>query len=517
VNVDLLTIAWFALTAVFFTLLIPGKWRGWFLFFASLFAIYWLQSFTPVRFADFILQTITIMLTVLTWWVTKEDDPGNPSPSRENRLTLVLLFGFVILMAGNRYLEAEWRFTASRPPSPVWVALGLLLAAALFALAWQGLKRINQRHLLTAVILLIAILFVLLKSPSLTTAVAAQWRALTGQNISLASPSDLIWLGFSYVAFRLIHTLRDRQTGQLPALTLREFVTYVIFFPSYIAGPIDRAERFVVDYRREEKTVPGISVISKQLAVNSEKQSKADQLPITNYQLRYWQGGRRIVIGLLKKFVIADTLALGMSLTAVNAEQTTSTFWLWVLLYGYALRLFFDFSGYTDIAIGIGILFGVRLPENFKRPYLTTNITAFWQSWHISLSDWARFYVFSPLSRALLRRKRRISTRWLPNNFIILVSHLSTMIVIGLWHGITFNFFIWGLWHGVALFGHKMWSDHSRQWYRSLSGKPAQKRMWTAVTWLLTFNYVSLGWVWFLLPTPELAIDTLGKLFGVGG
>jgi D-alanyl-lipoteichoic acid acyltransferase DltB (MBOAT superfamily) len=192
--------------------------------------------------------------------------------------------------------------------------------------------------------------------------------------------------------------------------------------------------------------------------------------------------------------------------------QADSTAGLWVLLYGYAFRLFFDFSGYTDIAVGLGVLFGVRLPENFNRPYLSTTITSFWQRWHMTLSDWARFYVFTPLSRALLRREPRPSTA-----LIVLLSQLATMIVIGLWHGITLNFFIWGVWHGVALFAHKQWSDRTRKWYRGLSEKPWQKRAWTFFSWFLTFQYVVLGWVWFLMPTPALAVQTYGKLFGVGG
>jgi D-alanyl-lipoteichoic acid acyltransferase DltB (MBOAT superfamily) len=175
------------------------------------------------------------------------------------------------------------------------------------------------------------------------------------------------------------------------------------------------------------------------------------------------------------------------------------------------LRLFFDFSGYTDIAIGLGILLGVKLPENFRRPYLATNITKFWQSWHITLSNWARFYVFSPLSRTLLRRKPRPST-----TLIVFVSQLATMIVIGLWHGVSWNFFIWGVWHGVALFVHKQWSDRTRKWYRGLSQKRWQKRAWTVFSWFITFQYVVLGWVWFLMPTVKSALVTLERLFGVG-
>lgn len=508
-NVDLLTIGLFVGTAVLYALLIPGNWRGWFLFATSVLAVYWLQTFTPLRFADYLLQTLTILLTVLTWWVTRDfqrkeaKDAKEQKEEKENWVTLLILLGLVLLVAGNRYVAAEWRFTPSRPPSVLWVATGLLVMAGLWAALWRWLRRVEQRTVCTAVILLIVLIFILLKTPALSTAVAAAWRSLTGQQITLAAPSDLVWLGFSYVAFRLIHTLRDRQTGQLPALTLREFITYVLFFPSYIAGPIDRVERFVADLRQEEKAY---SVIRNPYSVTD------NGLRVTGYGPRYWQGSGRILTGLFKKFVIADTLALGMSLTAVNAEQATSTFWLWVLLYGYALRLYFDFGGYTDIAIGIGILFGVNLPENFRRPYLASNITAFWQRWHISLSDWARFYIFSPLSRSLLRRKQRPS-----NTMILLTAHLTTMTVIGLWHGITVNFFIWGLWQGVALFGHKQWSDRTRKWYRGLNEKKWQRWGWTAVTWFLTFHYVTLGWVWFALPTPQLALETFGKLFGLAG
>lgn len=497
-NVDLLTIGFFVAIGMAVTLLLPGRWRGWFLFAASVTAVYWLQTFIPLRFGDYLLQTATILLTLLTWWVTRPPSEEKPFWAGEDGISLALLLGLVLLVAGNRYLAAGWRFTASRPPSPLSVIAGLALLFILFALAWPWLQRISRHTLLTAVILLIVAIFVLLKAPPLTTAVAAQWRQLTGQQTALAAPSDLAWLGFSYVAFRLIHTLRDRQTGQLPALTLREFVTYVLFFPSYIAGPIDRAERFVADLRAEEKAAP-----------------LRPGTTAADYAARYWQAGSRIIMGLFKKFVIADTLALGMSLTPVNAAQATETFWLWLLLYGYALRLYFDFSGYTDIAIGTGLLFGVKLPENFRRPYLSPNITAFWQRWHVSLSDWARFYVFSPLSRSLLRRRAR-GEGWLrpSNSLIILTSHLSTMAVIGLWHGITLNFFIWGLWHGVALFAHKQWSDRTRAWYRDLGKRPWRKRAWTVTGWFLTFQYVVLGWVWFLLPTPALAGQTLAKLFG---
>ena len=131
----------------------------------------------------------------------------------------------------------------------------------------------------------------------------------------------------------------------------------------------------------------------------------------------------------------------------------------------YAFRLFFDFSGYSDIAIGIGILYGIQLPENFDRPYLRPSLASFWQSWHITLSNWVRFYVFSPLSRALLMRK-------VSPLAAVFVAQLATMVIIGLWHGVQWTFVVWGIWHGVGLFIHKMWSDRTRKRDMALKQQP---------------------------------------------
>ena len=111
-------------------------------------------------------------------------------------------------------------------------------------------------------------------------------------------------------------------------------------------------------------------------------------------------GGKRIIIGIFSKFVLADGLAL-IALNNINSRQVNSTGWLWVMLYAYAFRIFFDFSGYTDIAIGMGQLLGIQLPENFEKPYLKQNLTLFWNSWHITLAQWFRAYFFNPLTRAL--------------------------------------------------------------------------------------------------------------------
>ena len=483
---NLTTLLVFAIAAVLYAGLLSGHWRGWALLIGSAIGIYWLQPNLAPRFASYALQTGTIAITVLMWWLSrKRDDESQQATWQEDRLTLVALMVIIFGVALLRFLPADYRPIAYRPPSPLTVAVSVVVVSLIFLGIAKLSEKAEQRKVLTGGLLFIVVVFIILKTPPLATAVSQLWRSFTSQDASLASPSDLAWLGFSYVAFRLIHTLRDRQTGILPVLSLREYVTYVIFAPAYIAGPIDRAERFVKDLR----ALPQMTGLDA---------------------ARFGEGGARIATGLFKKFVIADLLAQGMSLTATNAEQATSTLGLWLLLYGYALRLYFDFAGYTDIAIGIGLLFGIRLPENFNRPYLRTNITAFWKNWHITLSNWARFYVFTPLSRSLLRRKPRPST-----TLIVFVSQTATMLTIGLWHGVSWNYVIWGLWHGMALFAHKQWSDRTRKWYRGLNDKPWQKRAWTLAGWWLTFNFVCLGWVWFLLPV-ETAVPVFGKLFGIG-
>ncbi|MBN2147193.1 MAG: MBOAT family protein, partial [Anaerolineales bacterium] len=222
-----------------------------------------------------------------------------------------------------------------------------------------------------------------------------------------------------------------------------------------------------------------------------------------------WQGGQRILTGIFRKFVLADTLAL-VALNATNAAQIQSAGWLWVLLYAYALRIYLDFSGYTDIAIGLGRLLGFHLPENFEHPYRKQNLTLFWNSWHITLAQWFRAYYFNPLTRALRTGRRRLS---LP--LIILIGQITTMLLIGLWHGFTWNFAIWGLWHGLGLFAHNRWSEFVRPHLAGAEHPSHLQRILQISGILLTFHYVTLGWVWFALPSVDLSLKTLLGLFGV--
>ena len=456
---------------------LPKRWRLMAILIVSSATPFLLQSALPIPYLDFILPSMTIMISIICWALVNTD--GRPFRQKADRLTLAAVLGTVLMVSLMRYVDPAFRLTPSRPPETLHVLLGMAVYMGLLAyIAIHASRPVAA----ACVLLLILVLFIIFKTEAFSISLSAALREQSGRNSQLASSSDLLWLGYSFLAFRLIHTLRDARTGILPAMNLAEYLRYVLFFPAFIAGPIDRAERFIKD----ERQAPGDAV-----------------------ETAYPEALIRIARGLFLKFVLADTLGQGMALSPDLADQVTDTGWSWLLLYGYGLRLYADFAAYTDIAIGIGLLLGIRLPENFRRPYRQLNITAFWQSWHITLSTWVRSYVFTPLSRTLLKQKNKPST-WL----IVLSAQLSTMILIGLWHGISLNFLIWGIWHAAGLFVHKQWSDRTRSLYRRVQQSPVQAGLWRFAAWFLCLNYVMLGWVWFVLSDTQQALRYFGGLFG---
>ncbi|MGA2112894.1 MAG: MBOAT family O-acyltransferase [Anaerolineales bacterium] len=450
--------------------------RPYLLLVASVLAVFWFQPALPLREVDFWLPVATVMLSMTAWTLTATPESRR---ERENWVAAAIVLILILLLGLTRYLNVDPFLTASRPPQTVSI-VGVLAAFALaFALLNRSPGRLNRGLWLVAAFLIAV--FIILKAPALGTAASLLLRLWTGQSTTHAAASDLQWLGFSYIAFRMIHTLRDRQSGRLPDVNLAEYLTYIIFFPSLTAGPIDRIERFVQDLRH----------------------------PMPLSQDGWLVAGKRLVAGLFKKFVLADTLAL-IALNATNALQVRTAGWAWLLLYAYAFEIYLDFSGYTDIAIGLGRMLGINLPENFNAPYLKPNLIQFWNSWHMTLTQWFRAYFFNPLTRAL-----RSGRRPLPAVATIFVSQLSTMLLIGLWHGISGNFVIWGLWHGVGLFVNNRWSEWTRRPASAWAKSPPRRNLLSAIGVLVTFHYVTLGWVFFALPTPELSLAFLRKLVGM--
>lgn len=451
----------------------PAQWRMWGIFAASVLGVAWLQyRGTGSTDGVFELASLTVLLTVAVWWTIQPTD-ADPQRTVQNRWTLrtssVLL---VVIWLGVSLGSGD---------AQLWSVLTTALLVGTGGLSAVRLMPIRQEQPETyqrgawVLIGLIVLVLVVLKIPP----VARYLNAATSST-TFTEVTPLVWLGISYVAFRLIGLLRDFQYGRLPdeGYSLRDVVAYVLFFPAYTAGPIDRSQRFIAEL---QSTHPLDAA-------------------------RLVDGTMRIAIGIFKKFVIADSLAL-IAMSPTLIDRTDTTVGLWLLLYLYALQIYFDFSGYSDVAIGIGKLYGLTLPENFDRPYLAPNIQQFWNRWHITLSLWFRGYYFTPLSRAMIRMK-------LPRYTDVFAAQLSTMVLIGLWHGVTANFVLWGLWHGIGLFVFKVISDYTRRWHRTVTQTVWVKRALFAGSVFVTFHFVALGWVFFALPEPTDSFDMLMRLFG---
>ncbi|MBI4630239.1 MAG: MBOAT family protein [Chloroflexi bacterium] len=436
-------------------------------------AIYFLQPVTAIQYLDFWLPTLTFALIGFVYAANRSSNES----TRDDVITALVAILILLALGSLRYFDSICCLTPSTPPD-LWRIAIVLGVAAVIAVAIIRFAPNNPR-LASIFFILLIVLLLIIKTEPLARGVSAMIRSALGRDVSLASAADVQWLGFSYIAFRLMHILRERSNPRFPKLTLREYINYVIFFPSFTAGPIDRADRFIKDARA----------------------------PLAESAPDVVEGGRRIMVGAFKKFVIADTLAI-ISLNGLNAAQVLSPFWAWILLYAFTLRIYFDFGGYTDIAVGVGRIMGIKLPENFDAPYFKSDLTTFWNSWHITLTQWVRSYFFNPLTRALRSRSMAMP-------LIIVIGQLGTMLLIGLWHGVTWNFIAWGLWHGIGLYAHNRYLDFMKPRLVALDNRPQLKRLADALGTAITFHYVALGWVWFALPNVELSLRVFGKLFNL--
>jgi alginate O-acetyltransferase complex protein AlgI len=408
---------------------------------------------------DWLVPLIILAAIVIFWRL----------PTRLARYRL-LLIAAVLLSA---YMTAQWLTGFDQPPlDRIFAALAFTIANLLLVALTVWIARRaqrGQRGLIPIGLIVLTSVFIIAKWPA----------ALTMVLQPLGIPV-VAWLGISYLLFRLLHVLLESRRNPLPDLNFGEMIVYALFPASFISGPIDRFPRFKSDLDR----------VAQPFTFNFA----AD-------------GAWLILIGAFKKFVLADFLAR-LPLDISQYPNGTPAPYLWLALYGYGFLLYFDFSGYTDMALGAARLIGFHLPENFNAPYLKTNLARFWQSWHITLSSWARDYVFLPLARTL-----RMRVDWLPANGAALICHLSTMLVIGLWHGFAWTFVAWGVWHGTGLFIVKLWGD----WRRPRARRAATNRSkwWMLPAWFITFNFVMLGWVFFQTSDLSLALLNIGRLFGI--
>ena len=433
------------------------------------------QPVLPIRELDFFFPLLTIIYTCCVYALFSD---RNLLRSKQDVIDLGTVLFTVILIACTRFISYDGILTASRPPQMQKVIPALAAGILLFFLLKKASLK-NRKWLLRIGIGFILFVLIVLKTPALSYHFSRMSRLFSGQSVDMASSSDIRWFGFSYIAFRLLSVLIDSLKGRKIDLAPGEFFIYVCFPPALSAGPIDRWDRFSKEYKAGPK-----NDVSTDLR----------------------EGLCRIAWGLFHKFILADSLAR-IALNAQNSSQFIHAGWAWAALFAYALQIFFDFSGYSEIAIGLGILFGIHLPENFDHPYLKPDLTKFWSCWHMTLTQWIRSYVFNPLTRSLRGKKEHPLPQWL----IILITQLTTMTLIGLWHGVSVNFFIWGLWHGFGLFFHQLYSRRTGAWLRTRSS--AFQKGYTLFSTLLTVLFVSLGWVWFVVPETAGALGFFGSLF----
>ena len=270
-------------------------------------------------------------------------------------------------------------------------------------------------------------------------------------------------VGISFFTFQTMSYSIDVYRGVLPATrNLRDFALFVSFFPQLVAGPIVRGREFL----------PQLDFVH----------------PLRASNLRV--GTEIFLKGFTKKVLFADTLAYFVDpVFADPAAYSSAT--AWAVIVCYALQIYYDFSGYSDMAIGVGRMLGFELPVNFRHPYRSLDITEFWRRWHISLSGWLRDYLYIPLGG-----NRKGPSRTYVNLAI-------TMLLGGLWHGASWNFVVWGGLHGAALAVHKLWSSW-RGTERSAVG--------TAFSWATTFVFVLVTWVFFRAPDFATAALYLEKM-----
>jgi len=436
---------------------------------SSVIGVYWFEQFNKtIPALSFWLPTATIALTLLIWTLIV---PDKKIALRQNWNTLLLVGITVIGVAATRFLSVPNPLLREMLVPRMQMVVVFLLALGIFGgiLLWA---RAYTRIFVWGAFLALLAIFVLLKSPFLN-------RILSDQ-IGASSKTWIVWLGYSYFAFRIIHTLREHQKGIEMRVSLAEYLVYVTFFPAFMAGPIDRLPRFLQDLR------------------TAERNSDADWLDALV----------RLAWGLFKKFVLADSLArFALSPELFPFIQGGARFWL--ALYAYTFQIYFDFSGYTDIAIGTGRLIGIQLPENFAAPYRKPNLTQFWNSWHITLTQWFRAYFFNPLQRTLRRNAKK-----LPIWALILFLQLATMTLIGLWHGIVWNFVLWGLWHGFGLFVHNRWRDAFGAKVAAWADTRQKENLLNMTGIFLTFHYVAVGWIFFTLPD-RMILPALQLMLGL--
>ena len=398
-------------------------------------------------------------------------DPRAPLlfPTLEFWVWLTLLMGFYgLLLQKKAYQAGLWTllvfsvfFYYKSTGTFVLIFLGTLGFSYLTTRQMVASQKESSRKAWLTVSILIPLLFLgYYKYTNFLIDTANALGRMGWKNLDIFLPA-----GISFYTFQMVSYAVDVYRGEVKPASFRDYALYIAFFPQLVAGPIVRASHFL----------PQI-----------EKISWPDATKVSS-------GLWLILQGLIKKVVLADYIAQYNDLIFGN-PRGYSGFENLMAIYGYGLQIFCDFSGYSDIAIGIGRMMGFDLGINFDKPYRSASITEFWRRWHISLSSWLRDYLYIPLGG---NRRGRVRTY---------LNLLLTMLIGGLWHGASWRFVVWGGLHGVALAVHRV-----------LGGKvEPPKPLWRRILgWFITFHFVLLLWVFFRAKDFETAMQVFAQLRNV--
>ena len=287
------------------------------------------------------------------------------------------------------------------------------------------------------------------------------FNGIFGSNIPL--PHIILPLGISFFTFTQIAFLVDAYRREAKEYSLVNYMLFVTYFPHLLAGPILHHKEMMPQFASKYNWVKNYRNIALGLFIFS--------------------------IGLFKKVVIADTFA-PWATAGFDTATTLNLIEAWATSLSYTFQLYFDFSGYCDMAIGISLMFNIKLPINFNSPYKALNIQDFWRRWHMTLSRFLRDYIYIPLGG---NRKGEFRTY---------TNLLATFLIGGLWHGAGWTFIIWGALHGIALAIHRFW--------QSLGFK-----MNKILAWFITFNFINITWIFFRAKDFESAIKVLGSMFSL--
>ena len=285
-------------------------------------------------------------------------------------------------------------------------------------------------------------------------------------------------LGISFYSFKAISYLMSVYRNECsPQKNYIDLALFISIFPEVIAGPIDR-------YRSLEP-----------------------QLKVREYSFELMASGiRRFALGLGKKVLIANTLAIAVDEIFLRPPDTLSLPVAWLGAITYSLQIYFDFSGYTDMAIGLGRMFGFTFMENFNLPYISKNVKEFWQRWHISLSNWLRDYLYLPLAYSTSRKLKEYSYLGIRADYIIyIIATMVTFTVCGFWHGAAWGFIVWGALHGIFLV------------FEQLGLRKFLKHRMPFIQHLYLLIFITLSWVVFRSPNLGYAFQYVGVMLGIHG